>query len=113
RQLSVVVATRPRPAFCYWVYRAAGGADDPRIVRAAASLELLHAMALIHDDVMDGAAERRGRSTAQARQTRAAARRGADDPDRIGTAVAILAGDLAAVMADELMLASGFPPDRV
>jgi geranylgeranyl diphosphate synthase type I len=104
---------RLRPAFCYWGYRAAGGADDARIVRAAAALELLHTMALIHDDVMDGAMERRGRSTAQARQTRAAARRGASDPERVGTAVAILAGDLAAVMADELLLGSGFPPDRV
>ena len=104
---------RLRPAFGYWGYRAAGGADDARIVRAAAALELLHTMALIHDDVMDGAAERRGRSTAQARQTRAAARRGAEDPERVGTAVAILAGDLAAVMADELLLGSGFPPDRI
>jgi geranylgeranyl diphosphate synthase type I len=104
---------RLRPAFCYWGYRAAGGADDARIVRAAAALELLHSMALIHDDVMDGALERRGRATAQARQTRAAARRQDNDPERVGTAVAILAGDLAAVMADELMLDSGFPPERL
>jgi geranylgeranyl diphosphate synthase type I len=104
---------RIRPAFCYWGYRAAGGADDARIVRAAGALELLHTMALIHDDVMDGAAERRGRSTAQARQTRAAARRGDPDPERVGTAIAILAGDLAAVMADELLLESGFPAERL
>jgi len=104
---------RLRPAFCYWGYRAAGGADDARIVRAAAALELLHTMALIHDDVMDGAAERRGDATAQARQTRAAWRRRDPDPERVGTAVAILAGDLAAVLADAMMLEAGFPPERL
>src|SRR5690349_16910727 len=45
---------RLRPTFAYWGYRGAGGADGPAIVSAAASLELLHACALIHDDVMDG-----------------------------------------------------------
>src|SRR5881628_964697 len=70
---------RIRPAFCYWGYRAAGGADGEPILRAAAALELLHTMALIHDDVMDGAAARRGRPTAHTRQAEAAARR--DQPD--------------------------------
>jgi len=104
---------RLRPAFCYWGYRAAGGADGEPIVRAAAALELLHTMALIHDDVMDGAAMRRGRPSALARQTKAAARRDDPRPRRAGTAVAILAGDLAAVLADQLLLEAGFPPERL
>src|SRR5919206_278152 len=45
---------RLRPAFCYWGWRGAGGPDTDEIVAAAACLELLHACALIHDDVMDG-----------------------------------------------------------
>jgi geranylgeranyl diphosphate synthase type I len=104
---------RIRPAFCYWGFRAAGGLHGEAILRAAASLELLHTMALIHDDVMDGSAERRGRPTVHARQAEAAARRGQADPERIGTAVAILAGDLASVLADQLLLESGFPPVRL
>src|SRR5437867_12176235 len=40
---------RLRPLFCYWGFRAAGGADGEAIVRAAASLELLHTFAIIHD----------------------------------------------------------------
>ena len=44
--------------------RSAGPAPEPGagepIVRAAAALELLHTMALIHDDLMDGTARRRG-----------------------------------------------------
>ncbi|MFI5101000.1 MAG: polyprenyl synthetase family protein, partial [Actinomycetes bacterium] len=33
---------RLRPAFCYWGWRGAGAPDGDEIVRAAASLELLH-----------------------------------------------------------------------
>ena len=51
---------RLRPAFCYWGWRGAGGADCEEIVRAATALELLQACALIHDDVMDGSDTRRG-----------------------------------------------------
>jgi len=104
---------RIRPAFCYWGFRAAGGPHGEAILRAAASLELLHTMALIHDDVMDGSAERRGRPTVHARQAEAATRRGQAESERIGTAVAILAGDLASVLADQLLLESGFPPVRL
>src|SRR5688500_17140578 len=53
---------RLRPAFCHWGYVGAGGdEDDPRIADAGAAFELLQAFALIHDDVMDGSATRRGR----------------------------------------------------
>jgi geranylgeranyl diphosphate synthase type I len=38
-----------------------GADDDEAALRAAASLELLHAFALLQDDVMDGSALRRGR----------------------------------------------------
>jgi geranylgeranyl diphosphate synthase, type I len=84
---------RLRPAFCYWGYRAVGGSPGPPIERASAALELLHTMALIHDDLMDGAAERRGVPSTSA---------------LLGTSVAVLAGDLAAVLADRLLLDSGF-----
>ena len=53
---------RLRPAFCCWGYLAAsGGSEVPaHVVRAAASLDLLHVSALVHDDVMDGSDTRRG-----------------------------------------------------
>src|SRR4051812_14803301 len=48
---------RLRPAFCHWAFVGAGGdPDDPRVVDAGAALELLHTMAVVHDDVMDDAA---------------------------------------------------------
>ena len=102
---------RLRPAFCYWGYRAAGGADGPQIVKAAASIELLHTMALVHDDLIDGTVERRGAPTSVPRLRDEARERGLGrgDPEAFGGSGALLVGDLAAVFADRLLLESGFP----
>jgi geranylgeranyl diphosphate synthase, type I len=106
---------RLRPAFCVWGHGAAGGlgpagidVGEP-IVRAASALELLHTMALIHDDLMDEAAERRGVPSSASRLAGLAAEQGLPvDPSRFGRSAALLAGDLAAVLADRLLLTSGF-----
>jgi geranylgeranyl diphosphate synthase type I len=104
---------RLRPAFCYWGFRAAGGPDGEPIVRAAAALELLHTMALIHDDVMDDSPERRGEPATHVRRARELRATGALDPERVGRSVAILAGDLAAVLADQLLGEAGFGAERL
>lgn len=105
---------RLRPAFCYWGHRAAGGADGEPIVRAAAALELLHTFALIHDDVMDGSPTRRGVPASPVRfAEEARARSLAVEPAAFGLAAAVLAGDMAAVLADRLLRGSGFPPERL
>src|SRR4051794_2218640 len=103
---------RLRPACTYWGFRAAGGPDRPEIWRAAAAVELLHSMALLHDDVMDGDDERRGAPTARARQIAAARARGQADAERVGVSVAIVAGDLAAAFAEQLFSTAGVPPGR-
>ena len=100
---------RLRPALCYWGFRAAGGADDERIVRAAAALELLHTFALVHDDVMDRSPTRRGVQTTHERFTQAPA--GDREAAQIGASIAILVGDFAAVLADRLFGAAGFDGD--
>ena len=102
---------RLRPAFCYWGFRAAGGPDGKPILRAAAALELLHTMALIHDDLMDDTDERRGVPASHVRLAAEARRLGATDPERVGRSLAILTGDLAAVLADRLLLRTGFEAD--
>jgi geranylgeranyl diphosphate synthase type I len=101
---------RLRPAFCHWAFVGAGGDPaDPAVVDAGAALELLHAFALLHDDVMDGSRLRRGRTTVHidfAAQHVDADWRG--EARRFGEGVAILVGDLAFVYADLLMV--GVPP---
>ncbi len=102
---------RLRPVFCHWGYVAAGGdGEDAAIVDAGAAFELLQAFALLHDDVMDGSAVRRGAPTAHLAygdRHRAFGWRG--EVRRFGEGVAILLGDLAHVYADRLMPRS--PPD--
>ena len=96
---------RLRPAFCHWAFVGAGGDhDDPRVVDAGAAFEMLHAFALVHDDVMDGSDTRRGERTAHVRfaaEHRATGWRGEDR--RFGEGAAILIGDLAHVYADQLL----------
>jgi len=58
---------RLRPALVTLAARAVVGAYPARTIAAsAAAAELIHMASLIHDDVVDGAAERRGRPTANA-----------------------------------------------
>ena len=89
---------RFRPAFCYWGFRAAGASHCDEIVRVAASLELLHTFALVHDDIMDDAEERRGLPTVHT---------------KLDIGSALLVGDMALVLADDLFMTSGFAPDSL
>jgi geranylgeranyl diphosphate synthase, type I len=96
---------RLRPAFCHWAFVGAGGdPNDPRLVDAGAALELLHAFALVHDDVMDGSATRRGaRTTHLVFADRHGAGGWSGEARRFGEGVAILVGDLAFAYADMMM----------
>jgi geranylgeranyl pyrophosphate synthase len=55
------------------VFVAAGDADGEGLVRAATAVELVHSATLVHDDVLDGAALRRGLPTVVASAGRGAA----------------------------------------
>jgi geranylgeranyl diphosphate synthase type I len=97
---------RLRPTFAYWGWRGVAGPHEPlsAVLPALGALELLHTFALVHDDVMDRSATRRGVPTAHrifADQHAAAARRG--DSEHFGTTSAILVGDLCMVWADQLL----------
>jgi geranylgeranyl diphosphate synthase, type I len=105
---------RLRPAFCYWGWRGAGGPDCPPILAAAAALELLHASALVHDDVMDGSDTRRGQPSLHRRfAARHAERRWRGAPESFGMGAAILLGDLLLSWTDEMYHASGLPEDAL
>ena len=109
---SVSGGKRFRAAFCYWGHRAVRPepADEDALLRACASLELLHASALVHDDLMDASDTRRGRPAthrAFAAEHRAAGWRA--DPEQYGAAAAILLGDLLLSWSDELLRRCGLP----
>jgi len=110
-RLSVSGGKRFRAAFCYWGYLAVRPVrDEEALLRACASLEVLHASALVHDDLMDASDTRRGRPAAH-RTFEAEHRRAgwAGDPRQYGAAAAILLGDLLLSWADEMLRRCGFP----
>jgi|SoiMethySBSTD1v2_1073268.scaffolds.fasta_scaffold02009_15 geranylgeranyl diphosphate synthase, type I len=103
---------RLRPAFAYWGHRATGAPHDDGVVVAAASLELLHTFALLHDDVMDRSARRRGQPTAHRALAEVHRRDGLDGDDGwFGVSGAILAGDLAFLWAGRLLDEAPLAPD--
>ncbi|WP_139981111.1 polyprenyl synthetase family protein [Nocardioides litoris] len=109
---SVTGGKKFRAAFCWWGYRALRPAPDEAeraaLLRACGSLELLHASALAHDDLMDASDTRRGRPAAHRAlegEHRAARWRG--DPEQYGAAGAILLGDLLLAWSDELLRRCG------
>jgi geranylgeranyl diphosphate synthase, type I len=116
---SVSGGKRFRAAFCYWGFRAVTGtaydaADEDALVRACASLELLHASALVHDDYMDASDTRRGRpATHRGFEAEHRRDRWRGDPERYGASAAILLGDLLLSWSDELLRRCGLPLERV
>ncbi|UVS77883.1 polyprenyl synthetase family protein [Actinokineospora sp. UTMC 2448] len=109
---------RLRPTFAWWGWRGAGGAgagvDARAVLRGVSALELIQACALVHDDLMDASAMRRGKPTVHmdfAARHREAGWLG--EPDRFGAATAILLGDLALAWADDMFATSGLDAGRL
>ena len=116
RSFTLQGGKRVRPAFAWAGWLGAGGdkglhsdAEDPAAVfRAVSALEFIQACALIHDDIIDVSATRRGFPTVhkvfEARH-RDSGWRG--DAAHYGHSVAILAGDIALAWADDMFHGSG------
>lgn len=91
-----------------------GAAPSEAALRAAASFELLHAFALLQDDVMDGSTERRGRPSAHLQFARWHRDRGlSGSSQRFGESSAILLGDLCLIWAEQMLRESGVEPRRL
>lgn len=109
---------RLRGRFCWWGYLAVRPDPSPAeldaLARVCAGLEVLHASALVHDDLMDASDTRRGRPATH--RAFEAAHREAGWPgssEQYGAAAAVLLGDLLLSWADELVRRCGLPPDDV
>ena len=117
---------RFRAAFCWWGHNAVAELADPvgdsatgpvdsvSLLRACASLELLHASALVHDDYMDASDVRRGRPATHRAFERIHREHGwPANPEQYGASAAILLGDLLLSWSDELLRTCGLPAERV
>ncbi|CAL9553535.1 hypothetical protein SUDANB121_04503 [Nocardiopsis dassonvillei] len=104
---------RLRSALAWWGWRAGGGPVSGPVAQhaltACASLELLQTCALVHDDVMDGSATRRGAPCVhRVHEDEHRANGWSGEARRYGESLAVLVGDLALAWADD-MLAGALP----
>lgn len=100
---------------CVTGWHASGDCGDSGpVIRVAAGLELFHAFALIHDDIMDNSDTRRGRPTIhRAVTTHYAGHRKRAEAEHFGVSSAILLGDLALIWSDELLHTAGLALDQL
>ena len=102
-----------RSTFMYLGWMCGAGPDDAAL-RAASGLELLHAFALLQDDVMDDAPLRRGRPAAHVQFGQWHLDRGlSGSPDRFGASLAVLLSDLCLVWAEQMMRESGIAQEAL
>ncbi|MGX5695370.1 polyprenyl synthetase family protein [Agromyces soli] len=105
---------RFRALFCYWGWEAVAGhgldpmgegaRDHAPVVAAASALELFHAAALLHDDIIDNSDTRRAGPSAHRLFEGLHGESGwAGDGEQFGRAAAILLGDLLLGWSDELL----------
>ena len=104
---------RLRPAFAYWGWRAVAGTEPgPEVLKLFSALELLHACALVHDDVIDASATRRGLPTVhRIFSERHRSNNWQGSPEQFGLSSAILLGDLALVWADDIIASAAIDAD--
>ena len=100
---------RIRPVLAWWGFQLAGVSVDADaesatgLAQAAGSLELLHAAALIHDDVIDNSDTRRGRPSLHRQFEARHARHGlAGDGAAFGVSSSIVVGDICLALSEEL-----------
>lgn len=108
---------RFRALFCYWGWRSVAGlADDfdpldeapqddlAAVISIAGGLEVFHAAALVHDDIMDNSDLRRGQPSVHRAFGILHGERGwGGSAEAYGTAAALLLGDLLLGWSDELV----------
>lgn len=105
---------RIRPALVYYAYLACGGKDKEKIIEASMSIELTHIFLLIHDDIIDKDEKRHGVATLHERYKKIGERFSKNkDSAHFGNSMALLAGDMAAAMANQIIFKSDFPPEII
>lgn len=103
---------RIRPALIYYGYKCFAEDNEDQVVYASMSIELLHSYLLIHDDIMDGDGLRRNRPTVHRLYEDSDFAANYRSREAYGTAMAIIAGDIACGMAVDAIATAGFPADR-
>ncbi|GAA3011996.1 polyprenyl synthetase family protein [Kitasatospora albolonga] len=107
RDMSLRGGKRLRVAVLYEAATLITDQPAPGLTEAAIGIELLQTHGLVHDDVIDGSAVRRGAPSVPQRYLD-------EHPEqpRTATGLAVLAGDLAAFLSLRVLAGADLPPER-
>lgn len=105
-----------RGALTYYSYKMFGGKSEEDILRASTIVEITHAFLLMHDDIMDQDALRRGQPTIHKQYEDIFKKRfpynNRRTPEHFGTSLAINVGDLGPYFSNLILLDTHFDSNR-
>jgi len=106
---------RLRPALMYYGFLGAGKEDCEEIVEASMSIEMAHSFLLIHDDIIDRDTKRHGVDTLHEKYKKFGKFfiKDKKELEHFGNSMAIIAGDRAMFMANEILFNAKFPPKKI
>ncbi|EKE16204.1 MAG: hypothetical protein ACD_11C00027G0004 [uncultured bacterium] len=113
KKLTLAGGKRLRPALMYWGYKACGGKDEEKIIKAAVGVELTHIFLLIHDDIIDRSDRRHNLETVNFW----AERKGKEmfefgDKRRFGYSIAMILGDMTYNWAVQAIIDAGLDAEK-
>lgn len=97
---------RLRPALMYYTFKSFSKEDSYEVKKVSVFLELIQSFLLIHDDIMDKSKLRRGGKTTHKIFEEYSSKNGYNDTKHFGNSMAILNGDLACLLAYEIINSS-------
>lgn len=113
RALTLAGGKRLRPALMYYGYRAVGGREEEKILKASMSIELIHSFLLMHDDIIDRDGLRHGIETLHARYARLGKELFSVEGEHFGLSMAMIAGDMIGALGNRVLYESGLEPALV
>ena len=103
---------RLRPALLYYSFLGTGAENCEEIIEASMSIEMAHSFLLIHDDIIDRDTKRHGVDTLHEKYKKFGKFFIKDEKEleHFGNSMAMVAGDMAMFMANDIMFKAKFPP---
>ncbi|MFW6383479.1 MAG: polyprenyl synthetase family protein [Nanoarchaeota archaeon] len=98
---------RVRAILVIFGYKAYGGKNIDEILKVAIAVELMQSFLLVHDDIIDRDEKRRGRTTLHKLYEKRYSGI-TNNPEKLGNDLAIIAGDIASVMGQEIIQEASF-----
>jgi len=115
RRFTLSAGKRIRPALAYYGYLAAGGENEEEMLKTSMAIELVHIFLLVHDDIIDRDEKRHGIETVHETYKKWGKELGLLEAEagHFGNSMAIVAGDAAYLLANEILYRSNFKAEII